>query len=403
MKFGVFMPPYHNRWGNPTRAFERDLEVAEQLDRLGFDELWIGEHHSSGFETIASPELFIAAVAGRTRTIRLGTGVISLPYHHPFNVAQRMVLLDHLTRGRVMMGVGPGALVADAYMRGIDPRDQRRRMAESLEAIHALLTSEEPISRKTDWFELREAHLQVPAYTKPHFELAVAAVISPSGPKLAGQYGASLLSVGATETEAYKALSVHWKVYDEVTKQHGFKADRSTWRLVGPMHIAESREQAMKDIEYGLGQYIDYFLKAANLPLAPKKDSVREAAEYMVEVGAAAIGTPDDAVVQINRLREASDGGFGTYLLTAAGWANHEATLRSYQLFADEVMPVFQQENWMGRKKSYEWAIERKPAFQPQAMQAIVKATSDYFGAEHERTRTVRGDEPVPPKDAKSG
>jgi limonene 1,2-monooxygenase len=95
-------------------------------DVLGFDEAYIGEHHTAGWETIASPEVFIAAAAGRTRYIRLGTGVVSLPYHHPYMVASRMVLLDHLTRGRAILGVGPGALSSDAYMLGIDPAHQSR-------------------------------------------------------------------------------------------------------------------------------------------------------------------------------------------------------------------------------------------------------------------------------------
>ncbi len=107
MTFGTFMAPFHRVGENPTLALERDLELIEWLDDLGFDEAWIGEHHSGGWETIASPEVFIAAAAGRTRHIRLGTGVVSLPYHHPYMVANRMVLLDHLTRGRVMLGVGP--------------------------------------------------------------------------------------------------------------------------------------------------------------------------------------------------------------------------------------------------------------------------------------------------------
>ena len=99
MTFGTFMAPFHRVGENPTLALERDLELIEWLDALGFDEAWIGEHHSGGWETIASPEVFIAAAAGRTRYIRLGTGVVSLPYHSPYMVANRMVLLDHLTRG----------------------------------------------------------------------------------------------------------------------------------------------------------------------------------------------------------------------------------------------------------------------------------------------------------------
>src|SRR5881409_307926 len=125
LNFGIFMAPFHRAGENPTLSLQRDLELIQWLDRLGYDEAWIGEHHSAGWETIASPEVFIAAAAQRTRYIRLGTGVISLPYHHPLMVANRMVLLDHLTRGRVALGVGPGALVTDAHILGINPNVQR--------------------------------------------------------------------------------------------------------------------------------------------------------------------------------------------------------------------------------------------------------------------------------------
>ena len=175
MKFGIFLAPFHRLGDNPTLAIERDLELVQWLDTLGFDEAWIGEHHSAGWETIASPEIFIGVVAERTRYIKLGTGVISLPYHHPLMVANRMVLLDHLTRGRVMMGVGPGALVSDAYMLGIDPTVQRERMDESLGIILRLFTETEPITYKSDWFEMNEAVLQLRPYQRPHMPIAVAA------------------------------------------------------------------------------------------------------------------------------------------------------------------------------------------------------------------------------------
>ena len=155
MKFGVFMAPFHRVGENPTLALERDLELIQWLDSLGFDEAYIGEHHSAGWETIASPELFMATAAERTRNIRLGTGVISLPYHHPLMVANRMVLLDHLTRGRVILGVGPGALASDALMLGIKAERQREMMHESLDVIMRLFTETEPITYKTDWFCVR--------------------------------------------------------------------------------------------------------------------------------------------------------------------------------------------------------------------------------------------------------
>src|ERR1700722_18033680 len=172
LKFGIFLAPFHPVGQNPPLALERDLQLIEHLDALGFDEAWFGEHHSAGYEIIASPEVFIAAAAQRTRHIRLGTGVSSLPYHHPFMLADRMVLLDHLTRGRVMLGVGPGALPSDAFMMGIDPADQRRMMEEGLGPILRLLHDDEPVTMKTDWFTLSGARLQLRPYSPGGLELA---------------------------------------------------------------------------------------------------------------------------------------------------------------------------------------------------------------------------------------
>ncbi|MGZ0186872.1 MAG: LLM class flavin-dependent oxidoreductase, partial [Alphaproteobacteria bacterium] len=152
MRFGVFLAPFHAIGENPTLSMDRDMELIEWLDHLGYDEAWIGEHHSAGWETIAAPEIFIGAAIQRTRSIKLGSGVSSLPYHHPFLVAQRFVQLDHMSKGRTMLGCGPGALPSDAYMMGINPLDQRRRMVEALDAIVALLKCEEPVTMETDWF-----------------------------------------------------------------------------------------------------------------------------------------------------------------------------------------------------------------------------------------------------------
>ena len=178
LKFGIFLAPFHQVEENPTQALERDMQLLEHLDVLGYDEAWIGEHHSGGFEIIACPELFIANAAARTRHIRLGTGVVSLPYHHPFTLAGRITLVDQLMRGRFLFGVGPGALVGDAYRMGIDPAQQRRMMNESLDALVPLLDGE-TVTMKTDWFELREARLQIPPFQRPRTEMAVACARSP--------------------------------------------------------------------------------------------------------------------------------------------------------------------------------------------------------------------------------
>ena len=248
LRFGVFFAPFHPVGQSPTLALEYDLDRAVALDRLGYDEVWFGEHHSGGYEFIACPEIFIAAAAERTKHIRLGTGVVSLPYHHPWLVADRMVLLDHLTRGRVIFGAGPGALPSDAFVMGIDPVEQRRMMEESLDAILALLRDDEPVNRETDWFTMREAKLQVRPYTRPHFEVAVAAMLSPSGPRLAGKYGASLLSLSLQVPGGFAAVETAWSVVEEQAAKAGHAPpDRDTWRILGNMHIAETKEQAIDD------------------------------------------------------------------------------------------------------------------------------------------------------------
>jgi len=383
MRFGIFLAPFHPVGQNPTLALERDLELIVRLDQLGFDEAWIGEHHSAGFEIIASPEVFIAVAAGRTHHIRLGTGVSSLPYHHPLMLTDRMVLLDHLTRGRVMMGVGPGALPSDAFMMGIDPMRQREMMEESLEAILALLDGSELVSRETQWFTLRDARTQLRPYTDPRFEVAVAAQISPAGPRAAGRFGLSLLSIGATSAGGFDMLGSHWQVMEERAEEFGTTVDRRRWRLVGPMHIAESERQARLDVEFGLAQWIDYFEKVAALPLAPQTLHVEEMVDAINNTGFAVVGTPEMAVSQIERLVDQS-GGFGTFLLMGHDWADRQATLRSYELFAREVMPQFQG-SLQSLSSSRDWAAENRPDFIGAAGGAVLKAIQD-----HNEERSVR-------------
>ena len=284
LKFGIFLAPFHPVGQNPTLALERDLQLIEHLDALGFDEAWFGEHHSAGYEIIASPEVFIAAAAQRTRHIRLGTGVSSLPYHHPFMLADRMVLLDHLTRGRVMIGVGPGALPSDAFMMGIDPAKQRDMMEESLEAILALLAGE-TVSMETDWFKLVKARLQLRPYQRPFPEVAVAAQVSPAGPRAAGRFGTSLLSIGATSAGGFDVLGTHWDVMEERAAEFSTTVDRNNWRLVGPMHIADTKEQAVADVAFGLEEWVDYFQRVAALPLAPNTENFESLVDALQRVG----------------------------------------------------------------------------------------------------------------------
>ena len=341
--FGIFLAPFHRAGENPTLAIARDLELVSHLDRLGYDEAWVGEHHSAGSEIIASPEIFIAAAAERTRHIRLGTGVISVGYHNPLWVAQRLVLLDHMTRGRVMFGAGPGSLPTDATMIGIEQAETRELLEQGFDIIMHLLTSEEPITFSNSRWDLRDAQLHLRPYSNPLFDCAVAAVASPSGPRLAGKHGVGLLSLGATQAAGFDALALHWNVMEQRAAQFGQFADRAKWRLVGMMHCAETREQARRDVEYGIASWFRYFQTVAGLPhMNLSGNEVHEMIDYVSDSGTGVIGTPDDCKAQIDRLMTQSNGGFGTFLMLAHEWANTEATRRSYELIAKYVMPEFQ-------------------------------------------------------------
>ena len=338
MTFGIFLAPFHRVGENPTLAINRDVELLEWLDWLGYDEAWIGEHHSAGWELIASPELVIAAAAERTKHIRLGSGVTSLPYHHPLLVAQRFVQLDHMTRGRAMLGCGPGALTSDAYMLGIEPTTLRPRMIESLEAITRLLRCEEPVTMKTDWFELQEARLHLAPYTDPCFEIAVASTITPFGMIAAGQFGIGVLSIGAGLPGGPEAMATQWKIAEDTAAKYGKTVDRKHWRIVVNAHIAEDDEQALREVK--AGERVEtqtYFEDTLGRPPGRADDPLRDG----VKMGTTLVGSPETVAKGIRRLLEYSQGGFGGILFRAHEWANREQTLRSYELFARYVMPQF--------------------------------------------------------------
>jgi limonene 1,2-monooxygenase len=373
LKFGVFLAPFHPVGENPTLAMSRDMELIEWLDHLGFDEAWIGEHHSAGWELIASPEVFIAAAAERTRHIRLGSGVTSLPYHHPLMVANRFIQLDHMTRGRAMLGCGPGALPSDAYMMGIEPVTQRRRMDEALEAIIRLLRSPEPVTMKTDWFELREARLHLAPYTDPHFTIAVASTLTPAGMVAAGKHGLGVLSLGAGIPGGPEMLAAQWKIAEDAAAEAGQTVSRKEWRIVVNMHIAEEDEKALRQVHAGeRRETVTYFEDTLGRPPGRSDNPLQDG----VAMGTTLVGSPETVARGIERLLGYSDGGFGGIMFRAHEWANREDTLKSYELFARHVMARFQG-SLDTVIASREWAkSNRRTVFGPNVA-AIRKAYTD--------------------------
>lgn len=288
--------------------------------------------------------MMLASAAPRTRRIKLGTGVVSVSYHNPLWVAERIVQLDHLTRGRVMLGVGPGSLPTDAAMIGLSQKDTRGLLADGLDIMTRLIRSEEPVNFENDRWILKDARLHLRPYS--NFDIATAAVASPTGPKLAGRYGTGLISIGATTAAGFDALALHWNVLETEAAHYGHTVDRSKWRLVGLCHIAETAEQARRDVEYGIEHWFHYFQDIAAFPqMSMPGQNAKEMIDFINDSGFGAIGTPEMCRAQIERLWKQSNGGFGAYLLLAHNWANFEATKKSYELIAREVFPHFQNQH----------------------------------------------------------
>ena len=382
MKFGIFLGPFHRVGENPTLAIDRDLELVQWLDYLGYDEAWIGEHHSAGWETISSPEIFIGIAADRTRHIKLGTGVVSLPYHHPLMVANRMTQLDHMTHGRVMFGVGPGALPGDAYMMGIDPTTQREKMDEALGIVLRLFTETEPITYKSDWFELNEAMLQIRPFQRPYMPIAVASVQSPAGVALAGKYGASVLTITVPRdpSSGQSNLKFLWDVAEESAAEHGQTVDRFDWRLTIPVHLAEDRDQAFEEARLGAGRFLREYTEGTNGRKAAFDGPLEEVIDHMAANGSWIIGTPDDCIEGIKKLEEQS-GGFGGFIVQAIDWAPRDRILNSFELLARYVMPQFQG-SIVGIENSNRWATERQETLVRGRTRAIDRAHQTYADRE---------------------
>jgi limonene 1,2-monooxygenase len=342
LKFGGFLAPHHPVGEHPTLQFQRDLALVEHMDRLGLDEFWCGEHHSSGWEMIASPEMFLAVAGERTKRIRLGTGVVSLPYHHPFNVAQRIVQLDHMTGGRVIFGTGPGALPLDARTFGIEQLVLRDRQDEAIGVIRRLLAGGERFSYECDWFKLNEAQLQL-LPLQEELPMAAASSISPSGMQLAGKYGMGVLSIATTTLEGLQALPTQWGFAEEAAAKHGKTVDRRDWRVVMSWHLAESKKQAQAEAVDGLWWWHNEYSvrvlgRAAARRVEDRHELLAQLTDGKAGIGSSVIGTPDELVKAVRQV-QAVTGGFGVVLGFCHDWANPEATLRSWDLFARYVVP----------------------------------------------------------------
>ncbi len=332
MDFGLFLQPFHHPSEDPTAALERDLDLIVLLDELGYTEAWLGEHHSTGWENIGAPEVVIAAAAERTEQIRLGTGVVQAGLHHPLVALDRMILLDHLTRGRVSFGLGVGGgIPSDLSVFGLTPEEAGRRMQMSLEVMMRLLAGEAPVSARTDWFELNEAVLQLRPYTEPHMPFAVASG-DPRNVELMGRLGGKVLLGGIP-----KQVEQVYEHLERGAEAAGREVSRGQIVLSYLLHLDEDHDKAIADFEEGAIREFYEFQVGVNGRAEPDGTP---ADWYREHVGKHVIGSPDHAVERIGEIEDVS-GGVGGIIFMSREWAGVEASRRSWELFAEKVAPKF--------------------------------------------------------------
>jgi len=354
MRLGYFMMPMHPPGSDLADTLEQDLDQVEALDRLGFDEAWIGEHFTTEWENIPAPDLFIAAALQRTKRIVFGTGVSCMPNHSPFVLAHRIAQLDQMARGRFFWGIGAGSFIGDMQVVGIDARGGYRRELErdAVDLVLKLWKSPEPgLYEEHNWsFNVPATdpdigkHVYYRPYQKPHPPMAVAGSSEASESlTLAGERGWIPMS---SSLVAPRLVKTHWDAYERGARSAGRAPDRALWRIARTIHVAETTEKARREALDGAPgrDFREYFLRSARkggrLPMfkvdpATPDDDVTP--EYLLDA-TWIVGDPEECARRIRALYNEL-GGFGYLLAMAHDWPDRAVWERSMTLMAEEVMP----------------------------------------------------------------
>jgi len=358
IKLGMFTMPFHHPARDYATLLEEDQEAVILADRLGFTEAFVGEHFSSWSERITSPLIFLATVIARTRQIRLGTGVINLPQLHPATVAAHAAMFDHLSRGRFIMGIGPGGLVSDLEMFDVGQAELRPQMVlESIDTILALWSQDPPYEidgkfwkislTKGIWPEFKVGYIPRP-FQQPHPPIALS-ILTPSSnsAKTAGERGWIPIS-GNFFHRRY--LRGHWEKYVEGCEAVGRRPDPDIWRVSRSVLVTPTdaeAEDCLADPDNGLSFYYRFFHysfshgRKALFMLKPDLETPDE--DVTVDAVKRALiiaGSPRRVLDQLVALRE-EVGHFGTMLMAGHDWDQPKLWQRSMELLATEVMPAF--------------------------------------------------------------
>jgi alkanesulfonate monooxygenase SsuD/methylene tetrahydromethanopterin reductase-like flavin-dependent oxidoreductase (luciferase family) len=360
VKLGMFLQPTHDPARDLTAALEEDRQTVMLADRLGYHEVWVGEHVSCTSEPITDPLVFLATLIGETSQIKLGTGVMCLPHRHPAQVASQAALFDHLSKGRFQMGVGQGSLSSDVQLFGVGGSAAREEMVrESVGHILAIWSSPAPHHHPGAHWTVSVDPLGAPEfgvgefirpYQQPHPPLATS-IMSPGSrsARMAGEQGWIPISSAAFLHARYTAS--HWEQYLEGAEAAGRPADPEIWRIVRQVVVAPSDEEAREhvlDPNGALAFWYRYVLGAMRarqaLPLvAPAHHPDPELLTWEeMALEQTTFGSPSTVVDRLVALRDLT-GHFGVLTTMAVEWTDARFGRRSMELLAREVLPRFAQ------------------------------------------------------------
>jgi alkanesulfonate monooxygenase SsuD/methylene tetrahydromethanopterin reductase-like flavin-dependent oxidoreductase (luciferase family) len=353
LRVGMFVMPVHSPAKPWAQCLDEDLELAVRCEELGFDEFWVGEHHSSTLENIVMPEIFIAKALALTKRLRFGPAPVCLQYHNPVHVANRLAFLDHLSHGRLNLCFGPGAIPTDMEVYGVDPKESGARVAEAVDMILQIWEGGPPYELSGRFWNARLRQSLDPEMglgalhkplQKPHPPIAVPSITPRSvGIEKAAARGFSLISHHMVSVEV---LAAQWQTYCKGAAAAGRAATAADWRVARNVFVADSAAEA-RQLARGnsLGWCIQYILeltqRGPGIGMWKRNPDQADAdcnLDYFLDE-VLIVGSPESVTRQLRELRRRI-GDFGTLVLVAHDWDDRARWLRSLELIAREVLPA---------------------------------------------------------------
>ena len=353
IRYGMFIMPFHPPAKPRAQCYDEDLELIVRAEELGFNEFWIGEHHTMKYENIVMPEIFIARALGETTRIRLGPAPACLNQHHPAHVASRLAFLDHLSKGRLNLCFGSGSVTADQELYGADPKNASAMVDEAIDMILKLWSSEPPYEIDGKFWTIRLkksvdtetgiGYIHKPLQ-QPHPPIAIPGM-SRNSPSMrtAGRRGyqpfGHCLVTG-------NVLADFWKTYEAGAQEAGRTPQRADFKIARSIFVADSTAEARRIARSNsLGANYEYIGRLFDKGLGRriyKRDLAMSDADCNMDflMGEQIIaGSPDEVLRRLLLLIEET-GPFGTLVLMSYDWDDKASWLRSMELFARELMPA---------------------------------------------------------------